>query len=200
MALKHTYTAMAPIYDVLVDRASRPNRQQSLKRFTNCEDKSVLIIGIGTGLDIPHLDERARYTGIDITSAMLRKAKKRACLRPELTITLQQGDAQKLLYDDNQFDMVLMHLILAVVPDSISAFKEACRVLKPGGQLLILDKFLKRGQRAFGRRLVNLFVRHIATKTDVIFEDLLDHVPHVSIVSDEPALASGWFRYIELTK
>ena len=143
MALRHSYTLLAPIYDAIVDRATRPARRISLQRIRYETGPQILLTGIGTGLDIPYLDERARYTGIDITPAMLERAQTQKTRRPELDIELQQADAMKLPFDDNTYDVVVMHLILAIVPDSVMALKEACRVLKPGGQLLLLDKFIK---------------------------------------------------------
>ena len=66
-----------------------------------------------------------------------------------------------------------MHLILTLVPEPELALKEACRILKPDGQIYLLDKLLRPGQIAPVRRLLNIVIRHIATRTDVIFEDIL---------------------------
>ena len=199
MALKHSYTLIAPIYDAVVSGPIDHYRKTSLARITNAEEKHILINGIGSGLDIPYLPDNARYTGTDITPAMLRRAQQRADLH-ESRIELQIADSQSLPFEDDSFDAVVMHLILAVVPQPELALKEACRVLKPGGSIYIFDKFIREGQLAIGRRLLNIAIRHIATRTDVIFEHLLYNCPQLELVHDEPALAKGWFRLIELKK
>ena len=199
MALKHSYTLIAPIYDAVVSGPIDRYRKTSLERIADAEQKHILINGIGSGLDIPHLPANARYTGTDITPAMLRRAQQRAELH-QRTIELQIADSQSLPFDNDSFDAVVMHLILAVVPEPELALKEACRVLKPGGSIYIFDKFIREGQLAIGRRLLNIVIRHIATRTDVIFERLLADCQQLDLVHDEPALAKGWFRLIELKK
>lgn len=203
MALKHSYTLLAPVYDSLVAGPLDHYRKKSLARIKNADDKKILINGIGSGLDIPHLSENACYIGTDITPAMLERAKKRAALHNEkssLDINFQIADSQSLPFDDQSFDIIIMHLILAVVPNPVLALQEASRVLKPGGKIYIFDKFIRPGQLAIARRLLSIFIRHIATRTDVVFEDVLESCPQLFITNDEPALAKGWFRLIELKK
>ena len=202
MALKHSYTLIAPIYDRVVDSAFDGFRRRSLERLALDPESrpEVLISGVGTGLDIPHLPPGPRYVGIDITPAMLARAEKRARQRPELDIELQVGDAMDLPFEDHSFDAVILHLILAVVPDSQRALTEAARVLKPGGRILIFDKFLRPGERAWLKRMLNPLLRHVATRTNVVFEELLEACDDLRCLRDEPALAGGWFRHIELHK
>lgn len=83
---------------------------------------------------------------------------------------------------------------------SYTMLAETSRVVKPGGRIHVLDKFLRPGQRAPGRRLLNMLTRHIATRTDVVFEDVLQHEPELQVLCDEPCLVSGWFRWIQLQK
>ena len=193
--LKYSYSLLAPIYDAIVARATLPMRKQSLEKMGDINNKSVLLAGIGTGLDIPLLPQGARYSGIDLTPAMLNKAR-----AYNASIDLKQGDVMQLPYADQQFDIVIMHLILAIVPHPERALKEAVRVTRAGGRILILDKFIKPGQLALGRRLLNLFMRHIATRTDVVFEEISQQCPEVSVIRDEPAALTDWFRCIELKK
>jgi phosphatidylethanolamine/phosphatidyl-N-methylethanolamine N-methyltransferase len=200
MALKHSYTLLAPVYDSLVSGPLAFYREKSLARINDTNNKQILINGIGSGLDIPYLSTDACYTGTDITPAMLKRAQNRATTISSLNINFQIADSQALPFDEDSFDFIIMHLILAVVPDPALALQEACRVLKPGGKIYLFDKFLRPGQLAIARRLLNIFIRHVATRTDVIFEDVLKSCPQLEVTDDEPALAKGWFRLIELKK
>lgn len=200
MILRYSYSLLAPIYDPIVSAATRPMRQRSLARLGDINGKRILIVGVGSGLDIPHLPQGAEYVGVDLTPAMLKKAHKQLNRRPDLTLELKLGNALELDFDEAEFDIVIMHLILAVVPKSAVALQQVQRVLKPGGKVLILDKFLKPGQWALGRRLINIPLQFMATRTDVVFEEVLAQSPQLQCISDEPVLASGWFRQILLSK
>jgi len=198
LSLKHSYTFLAPIYDTIVSKATAPMRRTSLANLDDINNKDILLCGIGTGLDLPHLPPGARYTGIDLTPAMLTRALQRR--RDDLDMTFDTGDVMQLPYDDAVFDHVIMHLILAVVPEPEKALREAARVLKPGGKIYILDKFLRPGQLAPMRRLLNILLQHIATRTDVVFESLLTTTPELSVLHDENCIPGGWFRTIVVQK
>ena len=203
MSLKHSYTLLAPIYDLIVSGPIDAYRIKSISRLTNTKNKQILINGIGSGLDIPYLPDNACYTGTDITPAMLERAKYRSKNNSStcaLDITFKISDSQALPFQDNSFDFIVMHLILAVVPNPVLALQEASRVLKPGGKIIIFDKFIRPGQLAIVRRLLSIFLRHFVTRTDVVFEDTLKTCPELKLIHDKPALAKGWFRLIELNK
>ena len=111
-----------------------------------------------------------------------------------------QGDGQRLPFADASFDAAVLHLILAVVPDPEHCLAETARVLRPGGSILVFDKFLRPGERALWKRAVNPLLRRVATRLDVVFEDVLAAVPTLQRNHDEAALAGGWFRLIRLHK
>jgi ubiquinone/menaquinone biosynthesis C-methylase UbiE len=199
MALKHSYSVIAPVYDALVHKPLDEVRRKSISRIKDTENKHILINGIGTGLDIDYLPEGAKYTATDITPRMLKRAQQRA-LEKNIDIEFKCADSHELPFETETFDIVIMHLILAVVPDPGRALQEAERVLKTDGSIYILDKFLKPGEFAPVRKTLNLFLRHVATRTDVVFEDVLSTSSSLHVVTDTPALAGGWFRLIELNK
>ncbi|NJD23961.1 MAG: class I SAM-dependent methyltransferase [Betaproteobacteria bacterium] len=196
MSLKHSYALIAPFYDAAIDRATRTARRHSLQALPG-EPGQVLLAGIGTGLDLPHLPAQHRYVGIDLTAAMLRRALPRA---QAVDFAPVQGDAQRLPFADGAFDHAVLHLILAVVPEPRLCLAEAARVVRPGGSLLVFDKFLRLGQPALLRRLANPLVRRVATRLDVVFEDLLARMPGLVLEHDQPAMAGGWFRMIRLRR
>ncbi len=196
MSLKHSYTLIAPFYDAVLDRATRTARQRSLAGLPS-EPGRVLLAGVGTGLDLPHLPARHQYIGIDLNHAMLRRSLPRSAHRDFRPV---QGDAQRLPFPTQSFDAAVLHLILAVVPEPADCFAEIARVVRPGGSVLVFDKFLRHGQPALLRRMANPLVRRIATRLDVVFESLLEATPGLRLESDLPAMAGGWFRMIRLRR
>ncbi len=196
MSLKHSYTLVAPFYDAFLTAVTRGARKRSLSALAESSPRDVLLLGVGTGLDLPHLPAQHRYVGLDLTAAMLMRARPRAV---GLHFAALRGDVQRLPFPDASFDVAVLHLILAVVPAPTLCLSEAVRVLKPGGQLLLFDKFLRRGEAGW-KRLLNPLTRHVATRLDVVFEDLLDAVGGITVTANEAALASGWFRLIRIKK
>ena len=198
MSLKTSYRFIAPFYDAFLERASAAARQRSLYRLAaEPAQQRVLVGGAGTGLDFPFLPRQHDYVALDLTAAMLARAQGRS---KGLNMALVQGDSMALPFADAGFDAVVLHLITAVVPQPQRCLAEAARVLKPGGRILLFDKFLRRGQQAWLRRAASPLVAQLATRLDVVFEDVLEQVPSLRKVADEPALADGWFRLIELRK
>jgi phosphatidylethanolamine/phosphatidyl-N-methylethanolamine N-methyltransferase len=194
LGLQHGYRLWAPVYDRVIRRASERMRAASLARLPGGAAARILLAGIGTGLDARHLPAGNRYVGLDLTAAMLAR------VPPRDDLALVRGDAMRLPFADASFDVVVLHLIVAVVPHPERCLAEAARVLKAGGQAFVLDKFLRPGERAPLRRALNLVSRHLATRLDVVFEEALAGAPALRVESDEPVLAGGWFRSIALAK
>jgi ubiquinone/menaquinone biosynthesis C-methylase UbiE len=177
--------------------ATQTARRRSLGHLVDKPGGEVLIAGVGTGLDLPHLPLHHRYVGLDLTNAMLLRARRRHLAA---RIDYVRGDVQAMPFPDRRFDAVVLHLILAVVPRPERCLAEAARVVLPGGSILVFDKFLRPGERALWKRTFNPLTRRLATRLDVVFEEVLTQVPMLERHADEPAMAGGWFRLIRLVR
>lgn len=196
-ALRYSYNLLAPLYDLVVSRVMRAARMRSLRALPHDSPGRVLLSGAGTGLDLPLLPPLHRYVVLDFSAPMLKFALQRgAGLQADFVI----GDSMALPFPDASFDHVVLHLIVAVVPQPELCLAEAARVLKPGGTIVLFDKFLHPHQHAWLRRALTPLTRRFATRMDVVFEELLLAAPELRVVSDEPLLAGGWFRGIVLEK
>jgi ubiquinone/menaquinone biosynthesis C-methylase UbiE len=196
MSLKQSYTLMAPFYDGFVTAATRSARKRSLAVLSDIASGKVLILGVGTGLDLPYLPLRHQYVGVDLTAAMLKHARPRTV---GLQCVLLRGDAQRLPFPAASFDAIVLHLILTVVPEPTLCIAEVARVLRPGGQVLIFDKFLRPGETGW-KRWINPLTRRVATRLDVVFEEVMESAPSLQVTTNEAVLAGGWFRLIRLQK
>jgi phosphatidylethanolamine/phosphatidyl-N-methylethanolamine N-methyltransferase len=141
--LRRAYTIWAAIYDPLTCFL-RASRRRSIGLLDLRPWDSVLLVGCGTGADFEFLPREAACTAVDLTPAMLRRAASKVGGH---RIRLEEMDAMDLRFPDATFDKTILHLILAVVPDPVRTLQEAERVTKPGGHLVVLDKFWNRARR-----------------------------------------------------
>jgi ubiquinone/menaquinone biosynthesis C-methylase UbiE len=196
--LKWSYSKLAPLYDLVAMAGPlRTARTRSLQSLQMDVAGKILLSGIGTGLDLPLLPALHHYTALDFSAAMLSRAKPRGA---GLQVAWTIGDSMALPFADAQFDHVVLHLIVSVVQKPEKCLSEAARVLKPGGTIILFDKFLRPNKLALLRRALNPLSRRIVTRMDVVFEEVLSAVPQLNVVSDVPLLAGGWFRGIVLQK
>jgi phosphatidylethanolamine/phosphatidyl-N-methylethanolamine N-methyltransferase len=146
------YTFWAPVYDVVARAAGFDDaRRLSIERLRLEPGHRVLIVGAGTGLDLECLPTDIRLTAIDVTPAMLKQLEHRASAQGR-SVTARIMDARELDFPDASFDGIVMHLILAVMPEPQRGLSEAARVLKPGGRIAVFDKFLRDHEQASVRR------------------------------------------------
>lgn len=156
------YTLLAPLYDRVA--GFRPQRRRSLEVLAPRPGEHVLIDGCGTGADLAFIPQGVAVTATDLTPAMVQRTRHRALMLGR-TVDARVMDAQALEFADGTFDAVVLHLILAVVPDPVAAVREAARVLRPGGRAVVFDKWVPDdADPSAARRAANLVARIVATE------------------------------------
>ncbi len=193
------YRLWSPVYDPVTTRFFRRGRDQAAAAAGFQPGERVLLVGVGTGADLPLLPPGVRAVGIDLSEAMLARARARLPL-PGREITLQVGDAEALPFPDGAFDAVLLHLILSVVPEPRRCMGEALRVLRPGGRAVVFDKFLPDGAGPrLRRRVANACSTLLGTDINRRLGEMVAGLP-CEVARDEPSLLGGMYRVVLLRR
>ena len=192
------YTLYTPGYD-LVARYFKDSRKKSIDSLDIKTGDKILIVGAGTGLDLEFLPNDCEIFATDITPSMIERVKKRN-LKLNRTVRAVVMDGQNLDFPDNSFDKIILHLILAVIPDPVKCIQESTRVLKQGGQVVVFDKFVRKNRKvSFMRRVLNPFANFLVTDITRDFESILNR-SELDLLSDKDADFNGNFRLIKLVK
>ena len=195
------YDRVGPLYDAVIGPVSRRARERAVGALELESGGGLLLVGVGSGLDLPHLPRGVSGLGVDLSDGMLRRARARRAELGMPNFELRKMDAQNLDLPDESFDAVYLPLIATVVPDGPRVLAEAARVAKPGARVVVVDKFWAEGRpRPAPVRLASRVLGGLATHIDRRFSEIHAGAPQLEIVGDEHLALGGFFRLITLLK
>ncbi len=197
---KIRYTIYTPIYDLMVKPVFRKQREISIRNLGIEENSKVLIVGAGTGLDFEYLkDKKIELHAGDITSSMVKTMHSKA-KKMQLNAHISIMDGQNLEYENDYFDYIILHLILAVIPDPIQCIKEVERVAKKEARISVFDKFIQPGAKVSTiRKMLNFLTAFLFSDITRDIDQIISQT-RLNKVKDNPAAFGGNFRIIELQK
>jgi phosphatidylethanolamine/phosphatidyl-N-methylethanolamine N-methyltransferase len=191
--VERAYELLAPVYDFVFDWIFAPGRSAAINGLALQRSDSVLEVGIGTGLNLPLFPPRTRITGIDLSEEMLRKAKERVHELGLSNVTLRAMDATVMDFPQNEFDSAVATYTISAVPDPVGVLREMRRVVKPGGNIVVLNHF-RSDRRVMGRLedMVAPVCTRLGWKSNLPLEPLLAQVGLVPEISTKVNLFNGW--------
>lgn len=198
------YARWAPVYDLVFQRVFEKGRKAAVAAADRVGGR-ILEVGVGTGMSLPHYSRNNRLCGIDISEPMLNKACKRVA---ELGLTNVEGlwvmDAENMSFDDESFDVVVAQHVVTTVENPEATLDELARVLKPGGEIVLISRVgADDGLRLGVERKLMPVSRKLGWRTEFPWERYahwLDHKPDIELAERRAMPPFGHFYLIRFAK
>lgn len=198
------YGRWAPVYDLVFGKVFARGRAAANGVVGNIRGR-VLEVGVGTGLSLPDYAASHRVTGIDISEPMLRRAQERiAALGLTNVDGLAVMDAARLAFADRSFDVVIGQYLITAVPDPEMTLDEFVRVLKPGGEIILVNHLsAERGPRRVFEQAFAPLARRLGWQPDFGWDRLarwLARRSDMRLIERRPLTAFGHFMLVRFGK
>ena len=198
------YDRWAPVYDFIFGPVFQRGRQVAIEAAEKIGGR-ILEVGVGTGISLQDYSPRNKIVGVDISASMLEKAHARV---KELGLThveqLAVMDASNLDFVDNSFDVVVAQYVVTTVPKPEATLDEFSRVLKPGGEIILLSRVSdEAGLRRSIEHLVAPAARKLGWRTEFGWERYLawlSRTPGIELIERRPTPPFGHFSLIRFGK
>jgi phosphatidylethanolamine/phosphatidyl-N-methylethanolamine N-methyltransferase len=173
--MEKAYARWAPVYDALCGPFFLSGRRAAALAAREVGGK-ILEIGVGTGLSFDDYDASTEITGIDLSEPMIAKAHARLRSgRYPYVKDLRVMDAEAMDFPDATFDCVVGQFVITLVEDPERVLSECARVLKPGGQIILVNHlYSEKGLAAAVERMLAQKARKLGLRPEFPFQRLAD--------------------------
>ena len=174
--VREAYRRWAGVYDVAFGGVSAIARRRAVALTNRLPGRTVLEMGVGTGLALPRYLPEKRITGIDLSAEMLAQARKRVLQFGLHNVeSLREMDAEATDFADASFDIAVAMFVASVVPSAPRLLAEMRRVVRPGGTILFVGHFsAKAGPRWWIERAMAPASRALGWHPDFSMDELLN--------------------------
>jgi len=199
------YSFWAPVYDLIFGAVFEQGRRAVVAAVERVGGR-ILEVGVGTGISLPYYSRPNRVFGIDLSHEMLSKAREKvSALNLAHVEGLAVMDAENLLFPDASFDVVTAQCVVNTVPHPEVALDEFARVLKPGGEIILLNRVgAETGTRLVFERLFQPVARRLGWRSDFPWERLAawlrSNSNKLRLVERRPVPPFGHFSMIRFSK
>jgi arsenite methyltransferase len=157
------------------------------------EGETILDLGSGAGIDVflaaQKVGPKGKVIGVDMTQKMVERAKAIATKHGYKNVEFRLGEIEALPLEDETADIIISNCVINLAPDKLKVFKEAHRVLKPGGRLMVSDLVTEGELPEAVKRSFDAWAECIAgalEKSDYINKIKKAGFKNVKIVSQKP--------------
>lgn len=198
------YARWAPVYDLVFGAVFEKGRRASIAAADRIGGR-ILDVGVGTGLSLADYSRTTRLCGVDISEPMLRKALERRRTQNLTNVeTLAVMDAKALAFADNSFDAVVAQYVITAVPDPEATLSDFIRVLKPGGELILVNHIgAESGARMLFENAFAPLARRLGWRPEFPWKRLVDWAGchgGVELIDRQPMPPLGHFSLIRYRK
>ena len=202
--VEKAYARWAPVYDLVFGKVFQAGRIAATAAAERVGGR-ILEVGVGTGIALPDYAPTNRLVGIDISAPMLRKAQERVAEHGLTNVeALAVMDAKHLAFPDNFFDVVVAQFVITAVPDPEATLDEFARVVKPGGEIILVNHI---GAEGGPRKVFELafapLARRLGWRPEFPWARLVDWAAKhggVSLAERRPMAPMGHFSLIRYRK
>jgi phosphatidylethanolamine/phosphatidyl-N-methylethanolamine N-methyltransferase len=201
------YARWAPVYDLVFGAVFERGRMASIEAAERACPRGgrILDVGVGTGISLPDYAPHNRLVGVDYSEPMLRKAHERVVTQKLTHVdALAVMDAKHLGFPDGYFDVVVAQYVITAVPEPEATLDEFARVLKPGGEIILVNHIgAETGLRRAFEQWFSPVARRLGWRPEFPWARLArwaERMPDMRLIERRPMPPLGHFSLIRFGK